>query len=144
MPDFAALKGDVRASMFHFETFSGCLMRWRLSAMAVLFSLGLAVPAAGEARWIDPWGPEVEYGALAGGPEAVDPFADERATTRPEITGSLGDSAFQGGVGQQQSFIAIHNGFYFKPHLPAGQRVMTGAQLAPVHPRAFLPGRSGF
>ena len=119
-------------------------MHWRLSAMAVLFSLGLAVPAAGDVRWIDPWGPEVEHGALAGGPAAVDPFADERGQARPEITGSLGEAAFQGGVGHQQSFIAIHNGFYFKPHLPAGQRVMTGARVAPVHPRAFLPGRAGF
>lgn len=119
-------------------------MRQRLSAMAILFSLGLVVPAAGEVRWIDPWGPEVEHGALAGGPAAVDPFAGERDEIRPEITGSLGDAAFQGGVGHQQSFVAIHNGFYFKPHLPAGQRVMTGARVAPVHPRVFLPGRSGF
>src|SRR5690606_37400690 len=119
-------------------------MRWRLSAMAILFSLGLAVPAAGEVRWIDPWGSEVEQGALAGGPAPVDPFAEERAQARPEITGSLGDAAFQGGVGHQQNFIAIHNGFYFKPHLPAGQRVMTGARVAPVHPRALLSGRQGF
>ena len=119
-------------------------MRWRLSAMAVLFSLGFVFPAAGEVRWIDPWGSEVEHGVLAGGPAAVDPFADEREQARSEITGSLGDAAFQGGVGYQQSFIAIHNGFYFKPHLPAGQRVMTGARAAPVHPRALLSGRAGF
>lgn len=121
-------------------------MRLHFSFLAALFSLGFVAPAAGEVRWIDPWGPEVESGALAGGPEAVDPFAGERAprSASAEITGVLGGAGFQGGVGNQQTFIAVHHGFYFKPSLPAGQAVMTGARAAPVHPRMHLMGRPRF
>jgi hypothetical protein len=113
-------------------------MDLRLAVLSGIFAASLAgAAAAGEVRWIDPWSPEVEYGALAGGPEAYDPWAGEGETQkrRKEITGSLGTAAYQGGVGNQQTFIAIHNGFYVKPSLAAGQAAMTGARAAPVHPR---------
>lgn len=113
-------------------------MAIRLSVLSGIFAASLAgAAAAGEVRWIDPWSPEVEHRELAGGPEAFDPWAGERETPkrREEITGSLGTAAYQGGVGNQQTFIAIHNGFYMKPSLPAGQAAMTGARAVPVHPR---------
>ncbi|MFN4354540.1 hypothetical protein [Parvibaculum sp.] len=97
---------------------------------------GFALPAAaGEVRWIDPWSPEVEHGALAGGPEGVDPFAGEREAPKRAEVASVATAGFEGGVGNRQGFIAIHNGFYVKPSLPAGQAAMTGARAAPVHPR---------
>lgn len=110
--------------------------------LAVLsLAAGAAVPAAaGEVRWIDPWGPEVEHHALAGGPEAFDPWAGEREEPRRAELASVTTAGFEGGVGNRQTFIAIHNGFYFKPSLPAGQAAMTGARAAPVHPR----GGAGF
>lgn len=116
-------------------------MGLRLVLLSGIFVAGLAASAAADGvRWIDPWGPEVEHGVLAGGPEGVDPWAGEREAPMPreDITGSLGTAAYQGGVGNQQTFIAIHNGFYVKPSLPAGQAAMTGARAAPVHPRGGL------
>lgn len=109
----------------------------RLSLLAGIFSIGVAASAlADEVRWIDPWGPEVEDRELAGGPVVVDPWAGEREAPRQaeEITGSLATAWYQGGVGNQQTFIAIHNGFYFKPSLAAGQAAMTGDRARPVHP----------
>lgn len=102
----------------------------------VSLAAGFALPAAAdEVRWIDPWGPEVEHRELAGGPKAVDPFAGERDETQRAEVASVATAGFEGGVGNRQTFIAIHNGFYVKPSLAAGQAAMTGARAAPVHPR---------
>lgn len=111
-------------------------MAIRLSVMSGIFAASLAgAAAAGEVRWIDPWGPEVEHHALAGGPEGIDPFAGEREEPQRAELASVSIAGFEGGVGNRQSFIAIHNGFYMKPSLAAGQAAMTGARAAPVHPR---------
>lgn len=109
-----------------------------IARLLVVLSLaaGVALPAAaGDVRWIDPWGAEAEHHALAGGPAAVDPWAGERAAPGRAEVSPVVTAGFEGGVGNRQSFIAIHNGFYFKPSLPAGQAAMTGARAAPVHPR---------
>jgi hypothetical protein len=113
----------------------------RLSVLSGIFAASLVgAAAAGEVRWIDPWSPEVEHHALAGGPKAVDPFAGERGETQRAEVASVVTAGFEGGVGNRQTFIAIHNGFYWKPSLSAGQVAMTGARAAPVHPR----GGAGF
>lgn len=114
-------------------------MRLGLSVLSGIFAASLAgAAAAGEIRWIDPWSPEVEHHALAGGPKAVDPFAGEREAPRRAELASVVTAGFEGGVGNRQTFIAIHNGFYWKPSLPAGQVAMTGARAAPVHPRGAV------
>lgn len=114
-----------------------------IARLLVVLSLaaGGALPAAaGDVRWIDPWGAEVEHRELAGGPKAVDPWAGERGETQRAEVASVATAGFEGGVGNRQSFIAIHNGFYVKPSFAAGQTAMTGARAAPVHPR----GGAGF
>ena len=116
-------------------------MAIRLSVLSGVLAASLAgAAAAGEPRWIDPWGPEVAHHALAGGPEGVDPFAGECHEVQRVEVAAVATAGFEGGVGNRQSFVAIHNGFYFKPSLPAGQVAMTGARAAPVHPR----GGAGF
>lgn len=114
-----------------------------IARLLVVLSLaaGGALPAAaGDVRWIDPWGAEVEHRELAGGPAAVDPWASERAAPGRAEVSPVVTAGFEGGVGNRQSFIAIHNGFYVKPSFAAGQTAMTGARAAPVHPR----GGAGF
>lgn len=111
-------------------------MAIRLAILSGIFAASLAgAAAAGEVRWIDPWGPEVEHGELAGGPEAYDPWTGEREPPKQAEIASVATAGFEGGVGNRQTFIAIHNGFYMKPSLPAGQAAMTGARAAPEHPR---------